>query len=567
VLIFALHPFFTLQPLAVTFTHVWVSYFFLGLSFYWMILAVQKPGRYWLYTLLSILAGAVNILSGEYFAGLEFLRPVLIWFALTGRNLRSKERLLLALRYWLPYLLVFGVYIYWRFFIFEVPLEKRNSPLLIEALLSNPLTGLGLILTNLIPDTVLIVLSSWYKLLEPGWLDLTVRVNQMALLLALGAGGLTFYYLNQQKFNVTQTGQRVNWPLQAFFLGISIVVLGLIPPYVGGLFLNAKNPLWNSRFGMASLLGASLMVVALLELLISSSKARTVLMAALVGLSAGWHLRYTNDFRRAWEKEVNFYEQLAVRVPALAPHTALVAEGEILSRMGDYPTAYAINTLYARQGSAEQGQMPVWFYGITTNFGRDYEEFVRGMKLYTRHRSMVFKGDSHEIVLFSFEPSNGQCLHIIRPQDAQARILPDRLRTLSSLSALDRIRAGDSFSAFLGEELGLEPAANWCNTYQRADLARQFGDWDEVIRLWRQAQTAGLAPNDNFEYLPFLEAYLYTNQPESALKLSVLAAEFPPSMRPTVCDVWQRTLGESAADAEMQAAYQQIQESLDCSGN
>ncbi|MDX9992040.1 MAG: hypothetical protein RBS68_08305 [Anaerolineales bacterium] len=566
-LIFGLHPFFNLQPLAVTFTHVWVSYFLLGLSFYWMILAAQKPERYWLYTLLSLLAGAGNILSGEYFAGLEFLRPILLWFALAGRNLAPKERLLLALRSWLPYLLAFGVYLYWRFFIFELPLEKRNSPVLVAALLKNPLAGLGLILINLIPDTVLIVLSSWYKLLEPGWLDLTVRINQGALLLALCAGGWTFYYLNQQKFNVAQTGPRVNWPLQALFLGISIVVLGLIPPYVGGLFLNAKNPLWNSRFGMASLLGASLIVVALLELLVTSSKARTILLAALVGLSAGWHLRYTNDFRRAWEKQVNFYQQLAVRVPALAPNTAFVAEGEILPLMGDYPTAYAINTLYARQAAAEPGRMPVWFYGITTNFSRDYEEFLQGMTLYTRHRSMVFKGNSHEILLFNFEPEKGECLHVIRPQDSGARTLPDRLRAVSSLSALERIQAGSGFSTFLSEELGVQPAPGWCNLYQRADLARQSGDWEQVIRLWKEARQAGLEPNDNFEYLPFLEAYLYTGQPEQALKLSALAAKAPPSMQPTVCEVWQRAFRETPASVEMQAAFQQVKKNLSCSEN
>src|SRR5512143_2344447 len=37
-LVFAVYPFFTLQPLAFTYLHIWVAYFFVGLSIYWMIL-------------------------------------------------------------------------------------------------------------------------------------------------------------------------------------------------------------------------------------------------------------------------------------------------------------------------------------------------------------------------------------------------------------------------------------------------------------------------------------------------------------------------------------------------
>ncbi len=566
-LLFALHPFFTLQPMAVTFSQVWVAYFFLGLSLYWMILSVQQPSRYWLYTFFSILAGSVNILSGEYFAGLEFARPVLLWFALSERDLRPKERLLASLRTWLPYLLALGVYIYWRFFVYQVPIENRNQPVLVETLLRNPLQGLWLIFVNLLPDTVLIVISSWYKLLEPNWLDLTVRINQFALILALLSGGIAFYYLSQQSFPESSPAPRINWPLQSLFFGFVIVVFGLIPPYVGGLYLNAKNPLWNSRFGLASMLGASMMVVALLDLLISSARARTILIAAFVGLSAGWHFRYSNDFRYAWQKQLNFYRQLSVRIPEMTPSTALVAEGEVLSLMGDYPTAYAINTLYARPGAEEQGRMRYWFYGLNTNFSRDYEEFVQGMTLFTRHRSMVFKGDSHNIILFTFEPENRQCLHIVRPQDGIARTLPSRLRGISALSAVDRIQAENGLSRFLGAEIGIQPADDWCVLYQRADLARQNGNWEKVIRLWQEAERNGLAPNDSFEYLPFLEAFLQAGQPQQALQLSALAARYPPSMKPTLCETWQRVLGETGASAGLQSAFEQVKQELTCTGN
>ena len=64
-LLFAVYPFFNLQPLAFTYLHIWISYLFLGLSLYWMILSVQIPQKYILYTGLALSAGAISGLTAE----------------------------------------------------------------------------------------------------------------------------------------------------------------------------------------------------------------------------------------------------------------------------------------------------------------------------------------------------------------------------------------------------------------------------------------------------------------------------------------------------------------------
>lgn len=566
-LLFAIHPLFTLQPMAVTFSQVWVAYFALGLSIYWMILCVQRPERFWFYTALSLLAGTFNLLSGEYFAGLEFARPVFLWFALAGQPLSPKERAWRSLRHWLPYLVVLGGYIYWRFFVYEVPIENRNQPVLIEALLRNPLEGVWLILVNLLPDTLLIVISSWYNVLTPDAFDLTVRINQFAFLLAAFSGLLAFYFLHRTTVSEElQTNPRVHWPLQALVLGGVLVVCGLIPPYVGGLFLNDKNPLWNSRFGMASMLGASMVVVAMLEWLVVSRRARVLLLAVLVGLALGWHLRYTNNFRWAWRKQVNFYRQLILRVPQLAPGTALVAEGEILPLMGDYPTAYAINTLYARPRGEEPGRARYWFYGMTTNFGRNYGDFGQGMILFTRHRSMVFKGDSLQSILFSFEPDQGQCLRIYRPQDAliASSVLGRYMLPSVSISRPELILPSDSPNAFLVGQLGITSFQDWCYFYQKADMARQNGDWQSIARYWRELQKAGLNSKEPFEYLSFIEAYLRLGDFEQARDVSLRAVNLARGARPMVCNLWKFVLQETPNNEGLKQALLQFQQEAEC---
>jgi hypothetical protein len=54
---------------------------------------------------------------------------------------------------------------------------------------------------------------------------------------------------------------------------------------------------------------------------------------------------------------------------------------------------------------------------------------------------------------------------------------------------------------------GPEPEHGWCYYYQKATLARQRGDWNEVLRLADEARSKDLAPNDLIEWIPLLQAY------------------------------------------------------------
>ena len=57
------------------------------------------------------------------------------------------------------------------------------------------------------------------------------------------------------------------------------------------------------------------------------------------------------------------------------------------------------------------------------------------------------------------------------------------------------------------QAFGLELPHAWCYYYQKADLARQQGDWPQVAELGNEAQKLGLHPNDQIEWMPFLQAY------------------------------------------------------------
>ncbi|HSL31291.1 MAG TPA: hypothetical protein VK900_18965 [Anaerolineales bacterium] len=559
-LLFAVYPFFTLQPLAFTFLHVWIGYFLLGLSIYWMVLAAKRPEKFWLYLILSLVAGILTHLTLEYFMGWEFVRPVILWLALQDRPLDIGQRWIEVGKRWVPYLVIFALYVWWRFFIYQVPVENRNDPIGLKLLFSDPLAELSIILANIFPDSLSIMLTGWYKALDPLFFHLTDRTDLLFVLLSIFAGLTIFFALDRYTERRDETRQNdVIWKYQALGLGVMILVLGLIPPYVAGLFINEKNPLWNSRFGLASMPGAALITVAVLELISPQVRTRLVLIAVLIGLAVGYHARYTNDFRWAWRKEVNLYRQLKLRVPALQAGTAVVAEGEILTYMGDYPTAYALNTIYAEPLSDEN--VDTWFFAMTSNFAGTLDAFLDGMDIQGFHRNVTFTGRSDNILVVSFEPASGQCLYVIRPQDASFRKLPPLLREASQLSAVNRIDVSASPGSPFLQAIELDYPDDWCTYYQKADLARQKEDYEEVAALWQQARDKGFSPDAYFEYMPFIDAFVQLGGWEDAVKLTLDVRRRFPISRLTSCDYWHSL----PASPERDSALEKLEAKLDCS--
>jgi hypothetical protein len=534
-IIFAIHPFFVLQPMAFTYAHLWVAYCVIGLSYYWMVLSLQKAQRHGLYLFLSILASAFVFLSGEYFAGLEFLRPIVLFTFITSNGLSVPQKIWRALKYWSPYLLLMVIYLYWRFFVYVVPDAKRNAPELIVQLLENPISGLVTIILNLIPDVITILLSAWYQVLEPGWLDFSLRVNQVSFVI-IGFSAYMFYEIFKRLKLDQETDDLIDrgWQAKALWLGLGILVFGLIPPYVAGLYINQTNSLWNSRLGLVSMLGASLILVLVVYRLVANWRTRNLIFALLISFSIGWHFRVANQFRIGWGKQLSFYAQLIQRAPDLASQTAIFTYGEILPLMGDYPTAYAINTIYATPGSESRDQVKHWFYFLPdSRLGRD-------QMLSARDRSLKFRGNGLSSIVISFEPEQGECLRILTPNDVSLVGLPDTLSAASKFSNLEQIKIDHAPGPFFTQVLEIDVyPQSWCIAFQQAERARQGNDWPAIIRLYQQAQGQGLESKTGYEYLPFVEAFAQIGDFEQAYQVGPKIKTPEANFGKVICSFWK----------------------------
>jgi hypothetical protein len=101
------------------------------------------------------------------------------------------------------------------------------------------------------------------------------------------------------------------------------------------------------------------------------------------------------------------------------------------------------------------------------------------------------------------------CVHVIDGKNPELIKNEEPIIKLSaSFSNIDQIMTDRKVDLPPKNPFGNEPNHTWCYYYQKAQLARQKLDWQEVVDLMEKAKKLGFSPNDKSELLPFIEGYL-----------------------------------------------------------
>jgi hypothetical protein len=551
-LLFAIHPFFTLQSLAVAYAPHWVAFSLYAASLYTMLLAVREPRRFWLWFSLSLAAMAVEIFTIEYFAGLELVRPLILWFALRGESTFATRRFW---RVWAGYLAVFAAFVVWRSVIFDGPRAVLPG---LERLAADPLAGALYYAKVIWADVVSLLAGAWANTLQPQLFNLAQSANVKALALGALAAGLG-YILFTRWMHQRRAGRDLSsWRAEAALIGLAWIVGGLAPAYAIDEVVFLRNPLWSSRLALAALPGAALLTWAALDWFVRAEKPRTVLLCLLVGLAVAFNANKGNEFSRVWQEELRFYQQLQLRAPSIEPGTAIISEEEFVTYMGDYPVSFAVNAAYAEPQS-QSAQIPLWYFPISSSLPGRMDDLFSGMDLQVEQYSSTFSGNSLQALYISYSSSLSPCLWVLGPESAELTRTSAFLRTAGTVSDLARI----SNTASGG---GLLPAArqDWCATFQRGDLGRQLGEWERVAALWNEAETSGLAPYHAYEFSPFVEAFLHLQDWEAARRLTVRANQINDGAEKMYCALWAELAAPADASPERDAAMDEIDSRLDC---
>ncbi len=568
-----LYPGFSQHSIAITYGHFFLVFTFFFLSLALMLLGQRYPAYYWPALIGGVLCSALNLFSLEYYFGIELLRPLLLWMVISNITPEKWTQIKRTLLAYLPYAFVLGCFVLWRMYGFHSQDYQLHW-------FSGSGTGVVQSLT-LLPGEILRAI--WTSSIEAWWgvfhippmseMGLSLSIIYVLLLLVSFAG-LMFYVLRLQHSEVENPQRTEAKTIQQWLIlgGCAILTAG-IPFYLVGLQVKLAFP--ADRFTQPFAFGTALILVTLLEL-ISSNSWRVGIAAVFVALAIGLQIQYGFAFRQDWKMQKAYFWQLLWRAPAIQPGTAILSDNTLFTYTDDDALTLPLNWTYWPTGKS--GSLPYAQKFFSVNSGNAIS-LMPGSPVVMSKDVYGFHGSTNAVLVAQFNPPS--CLHILSPvYDADLPLAPasgENYRTLSalgfpmigrraanalSLSKPELIIASANPSASLPDVFGSEPEHNWCYYYEKADLARQEGDWSHVASIGDEAFAIPYYPDDQSEYLPFIEAYARIKRWDDAQKLTLATADAMPILKPTLCALWQRVDNNSSLSDQEHSIINKLERRL-----
>jgi hypothetical protein len=513
----------------VAFTHInqeWIPFLFYLLSFGFTARAFRNPQKYIFNTLFALLFLIAGVFPTEYFIGLEPLRYLFIWVIVAEQTHEFRERILQTLKRWTPYLLIWLANIAWLTYYYTLgsydsyDIEVTSQPHSVAQIITGVVDAIWKAGIYLWVQGVLLIANS---VLAP--------TSLLALLLIIVAFVFFVFYLR----NFDSSKPKNNFAVSALIIGVIGILLGRLPSFAAGLPLTLQSS--NDRFMISMMIGGSLFIVGLVELILRDLHVKTFIFALMIALGIGQQLYNANLFRRDWLKQQDFLWQLSWRIPALKQNTLLMTDQLPV----DYETdlSFTAPIIWMYDPDYQRASLPYGLVYTEKRLGGSLPSLQPGEPVKIYLRTVNFAGSTSQAVVF-FMPRNG-CLRVLSP-DWGDEITYGRqsgyLLKAIPLSNPDLIIANTNAPAkisFLSE-----PEHTWCYYYAKAELARQQKNWKQVIQLFEQASSHGYQPSDPFEMLVFIEARAMTGDIAAAENLSKQAMETDKGIRKGLCQVWKR---------------------------
>jgi hypothetical protein len=564
-LLFLIYPGYSQHWVA--FTHInqeWIPFiaYLLSLGLSIQAVRLRRPALFVVTTAFAVFLEMVGLFPTEYFIGLEPLRLMFLWVVAGEFTHGFGKRLVRSLRSWWPYLIIWladalwlaryyrsGAYISYDLTATPVPGQFGQA----VAVFGDAFWKAGLyVWVQILPllgssgGTPTSLLTA--GLIGVSFLIAVLYLRRFGSSSTSEAPGATDPFRPERKVPTPSRGAEFSVP--ALVIGVAGILLGRIPSFAAGLPLTLQSSF--DRFMISMMLGATLFLVGLVSLSIRSTNLRTYAVAGLLALGIGQQFFNANIFRRDWQRQNDIYWQLAWRIPALEPHTAVVTTQLPLDYETDLSMTAAINWIYA--DNPKPPDLPyAMVFSEKRLGGIVLPNLERGTPMRLPFRTMEFTGDtSHVIVLYV--PRDG-CLRVMDPsrndQETYSRF-SDALGALIPLSRPDLIRlSSGKTSALPIPPFAGPPSQSWCYLYEKADLAAQFGDWQQINSLQAVATKEGLTPQDPFEWLPFIEADARLGNMTAAETITQKALGEDARVQRGLCVVWSRVAADAAASHQV----------------
>ncbi len=554
-LLFLVYPGFGQQFVAVNNSrHLFpLITFFLSIGL--MAAAFHNKARYWRFTTLAVILSLITMFTTEYYYGLELIRPLILWLLVRRDEKRFSQSLFPAVKAWLPYLIpLAGVFI-WRY---AISRSVNYQITLFNELGASPERSSLELLWAAAQDVLAAGLGAWFqafRLPDPALFGLRTRVYYLGIVLVSAVSVLLYAIFRHEEHDRPKL-----WEREALILGASALILGPIPFWVTGLDPKLSFP--ADRLNLPMILGASLLLTAIINLIFKRDAVKLLLLSIIIGFSVGSHNQNAINYRRDWKYQIAFFQQLTTRIPHLESDTAILVNELPNNRSTDNSLAAPLNWTYAPDYST--GNMPLNMYYIELRFGRESTS-LENTPLSGVYRFFPYHSSPDQVLVIYHRPP--ACLRVMDSDHHHYYpLLPSYIKDVLPYSDLDRIVPGADPPAVLPAVLARYPQPqNWCYYFEKADLARQREDWESVAELGDVAFTLDDSPNHASERVPFIEGYAHVGRWSRAEELTFEALEINQFMGPMLCEAWERIEAGTPPSTQRDGILEKINTQLDCS--
>lgn len=475
--------------------------------------AAATRRRLWkfLFTALSMLLMAFYLWIYEYMLGLEMMRVALLfWMLWRGQRCGFFSSLKTVILSYLPYVLIAGVFMVWRVFIFESTRNAMDMRSLLADYRSDFFGMAGGLVAQVIKDFLSSSVFAW--MVEPYTLLAQASSSEMAA--AFLAGGalalLAVVYLWASREDSPEPEERQPSPVELIFSGALIALAAVSPVVLSDRHLDLLDA--YKSYGLHPSGGAIILMMGLVLLL--NERYRKAAFIALLALSGITQALNTQDWTKYWEIQKSAWWQLTWRAPDILDNTLVMAylpEGNGLRE--DYEIFGPVNLIYR--------PTPMSTPAIQAEIlNQDTLNLVSRGNFDGRYVRDIFLGREFGSLLLISQPTVGSCIHVI-DGDMPAYSASERplVKLAGQYSQVSRIVEGAAAPIPPLAIFGSEPERGWCFYYQQASLARQSGDWQRIASLYDTLAAAGLKASDSTEYFVFIEGLVNSGRKDTAERI------------------------------------------------
>jgi len=569
--LFSVYPGFQQQYIAITYGNAFLIYGLFLFSLATMVWAFRIPKWFWLLYFLSVISLGFVLFTAEYFVGLELLRPAFLWLMICESDVNLPQRIKRTILYWSPYVVLLILFLLWRI-TNETP---RAEVTIIKNLSAYPIVTLIDLAKKILADLASVTAIAWKQVFHLSKIlvfEPIIIIKYTAIVLV--SGGLTVFYLLKLRNGSEQTGaastkRKRLWALQIIILGVYALIIGGIPIWSTNLKISLSFP-WD-RFTLPMMIGASLLLLGLIEMITWRKYQSAILIGIVIGLAAGLHFRTALEFRKDWLTQRDFFWQLIWRAPGIKPGTTILTTEMPFSYDWDNSLTLPLNWMYAPNNQSYE--LKYLIYNIESRLSSDLPNLEENMPIREYIRDSTFTGSTSQAVLVIYRPP-GSCLKVIDPKVDQQ--MPDKPRYYQdSFSFSDpNLIITDTYS-LVNTPLSFffpKPEHDWCYYYEKADLAKQQGNWEEVARLGDEAKIfeKDFVRKNVTELIPFIKGYGLTGRWDEAVRLSLTAYQASEKIKPILCDTWKgiksdnNTAQTPLSANQLEEAYNNINQYLKC---